>query len=189
MIISFIVVKISFGLFLFFVSSLLSAQDVISIKNGESYKAERVNAFLHDLHSSNDYVISFRLKLTDRIDERSDYFVLTKKGDDLSAYNYLKKTNRLEPLHLSKESLKLAWRTFIQNDLFTMQNEKDIPNFCPEKYNVYNSYTYEFVLLTKDTMKTLSYYDPEYYDNACYGMPERKKIINSVSVVSHILSR
>jgi hypothetical protein len=122
-------------------------------------------------------------------DERSDYFVLTKKGDSLSAYNYLKTANRLELLHLSKESLELVWQTFIQNDIFNMQNEKDIPNFCPKKYHVYNSYTYEFVLFTKDTMKTLSYYDPEYYDNTCYGMAERKKIINSVAAITHVLSR
>lgn len=70
-----------------------------------------------------------------------------------------------------------------------MRNEKDIPNFCLGKYAIYHSYTYEFVLLTKDKMKILSYYDPEYYDNACYGIPERQKVINSVSVVNHVLNR
>ncbi len=181
--------KSSFGIFLLFVSTLLSAQDTISIKNGESYKADRVNAFLHNLHSSNDFVISFRVKFTDKKDERSDYFILTKKGENLSAYNYFQEINQLQPLQLASESLNLVWRTFTQNDIFTMQNEKDISVFCPDKYNVYNSYTYEFVLLTKDTVKTLSYYDPEYYDNVCYGMSERKKIINSVAVISHVLSR
>jgi hypothetical protein len=32
-------------------------------------------------------------------------------------------------------------------------------------------------------MKTLSYYYPEHYDEVCFGMPERKKIINSVSII------
>ena len=129
------------------------------------------------------------MKLTDSNDEKSDYFILARKGENLLAYNYLTATKTLEPLTLSTELLDLAWKTFIQNDLFTIQNEKDIPNFCLGKYQIYNSYRYEFVLLNKGIMKKLSYYDPEYYDNACYGMAERQKIINSVSVINYISSR
>jgi hypothetical protein len=57
-----------------------------------------------------------------------------------------------------------------------------------EKYQVYNSHTYEFVILSSEFMKTLSFYDPEYYDNVCYGMSERKKIVNSVSVINYVLN-
>ena len=90
---------------------------------------------------------------------------------------------------MTVKSLQLVWDTFIQNDLFTMENESDIPLFCLEKYRIYNSFTYEFVLLNNGKMKKLSYYDPEYYDNACYGMAERKKIINSVAVITHVLTQ
>lgn len=180
--------KFSCVIVLLFVPILLIGQDIF-MKNAESYQPERVSAFLHKLHDANDYVISFRLKLTDSNDEKSDYFILAREGENLSAYNYLKATKTLEPLKLSTELLELAWKTFIQNDLFTMQNEKDISNFCLGKYQIYNSYTYEFVLLNKATMKKLSYYNPEYYDNACYGMEERKKIITSVSVINYVLRR
>ena len=174
--------------FLLIISGFSNAQEVISIKNGQQFRPEKVTSFLHNLHSQNDYVISYRLRLTNTENEKSDYFVLLKKDDTLTAYKYLAKTENLEPLKLTVESLQLVWETFIQNDLFSIQNESEIPVFCLEKHRIYNSYTYEFILLNKGEMKKLSYYDPEYYDNICYGMIERKKIINSVAVINHVLT-
>lgn len=175
-------------IFSFIFCSNLKAQEAVLIKNAESFKSERVESFLHDLNNKNDYVIAFRLKLTDKPDERSDNFVLVRKDKKLAAYNYLTMPGKLKPLNLSVGSLQLVWDTFIQNDLLSMQDESEIPVFCLEKYRIYNSYTYEFVLLNNGKMKKLSYYDPEYYDNACYGMAERRKIINCVSVISHVLN-
>lgn len=180
--------KILAIVFLFIFSGVCNAQLAVSIKNGQLFRPEKVKSFLHSLHSQNDYVISFRLRLTDTVNEKSDYFVLLKKDNTLTAYKYSAKAENLEPLKLTVESLQLVWETFIQNDLFSIQNESEIPVFCLEKYRIYNSYTYEFILLNKGEMKKLSYYDPEYYDNACYGMIERKKIINSVAVINHVLT-
>lgn len=166
----------------------LYAQEPVRIENGQDYSVQSVPPFLHALYNKNVHIISFRVKFSDQ-DERSDYFILTRKGSNLSAFNYTEKSHHLESLKLSDKSLELAWNTFIQNGLFSMQNEKDIPNFCLEKYQIYNSHTYEFVVLNNGTMKKLLYYDPEYYDIACYGMVERQKIINIVSVINHVLRR
>lgn len=163
------------------------AQDVISIKEGKTYTPDEVDPFLQSLHKSNDFVISYRLRFTDKVTEKSDYFILTKNDMTFTAFSYLEKNKQLKPINLAKKDLQLIWDTFVQNELFSMKNEKDIPNFCLEKYQIYNSHSYEFVLLNKGVMKRLSYYDPEYYDNACYGMSERKKIINSVSVINYVL--
>lgn len=160
----------------------------MAIRHGEKYKPEQVASFLQNLYSTNDFVISYRLRLTDKISEKSDYFILTRKGFSLAAYSYLEESRHLKALNLSEKSLELIWDTFVQNELFLIKNEKDIPNFCLQKYQIYNSHTYEFVILSKGTMKRLSYYDPEHYDDVCYGMSERKKIINSVSVINYALS-
>lgn len=181
--------KILLAIFLCFVYDGLVAQETVLFKNGERFVPEQVERFLHTLNDQNEYVISFRVKFKDLAEEESVYFVLTRKGKKLSAYNYYQKSQNLDSLTLSDESLHLVWNTFIQNDLLTMKNEKDIPVFCLEKYQIYNSYTYEFVLLAGNEMKKLSYYDPEYYENACYGMAERRKIINSVAVISHVLNQ
>ena len=182
-------VKILLYILLLFFSRSIIAQEPVLIKNGERFVPELVERFLHSLNNQNDYVISFRVKFTDRTDEKSDYFVLTRKGMKLSAYNYEEKSRKLDPLKLSDESLQLVWDTFIHNDLYLMKNETDVSVFCSGKYRIYNSVTYEFVLLTKGEMKKLSYYDPEYYDNLCYGMAERQKIINSVAVITHVLTQ
>lgn len=176
-------------IFLSLVSLFLRAQDVISVTNGKTYKPDEAAIFLQSLYKLNDFVISYRLRFPHKITEKSEYFILTKTGSDLAGYNYLDERPQLNPLSLSKQSLQLIWDTFAQNELFFIRNEKDIPNFCPEKYQIYNSHTYEFVLYNKGEMKTLTYYDPEYYDNACYGMSERTKIINSVAVINYVLNQ
>lgn len=181
--------RIYFVLLLFCISLPLLAQHVPLIENGEKAKPRNVDSFLGNLYTSNDYVISCRLRLTDQPDERSDYFILTRKNTDLVAYNYLDKIRQLKTIDLSKHSLELIWDTFVQNELFSMRNEKDIPDFCLSKYQIYNSHTYEFVIFSKGLLKRLSYYDPEYYDDVCYGMPERRKIINSASVINYILNQ
>jgi hypothetical protein len=181
-------VKKSLFVFFYLIPVLLFAQDSVRLANGRDYDPDEIKPFLQKLRADNEYVISFRTRLTDRQSEDSDYFILTQNQGKLQAYTFLKQSVELRKLTLSTVSLQLAWKTFMQNELFAIRDEKDIPNFCPEKYQIYNSYTYEFIILSPLKMKRLSYYSPEYYDTACYGMEERKKIINSVSVVNYIMN-
>jgi hypothetical protein len=67
-----------------------------------------------------------------------------------------------------------------------LRNEIDIPNFCAKKYEIFESYTYEFTLVAGGRMKVLSYYSPEYYIEACYGMSERQNIINAVAIINQM---
>jgi hypothetical protein len=169
-------------------SCLLYAQD-ISSENLEEFIPGKANKLIKSFYSENDHVIAFRVKLTDKQDEESDYFILTKKEDKLIAYTYSMKTSTLKMLDLTIASLDLIWKTFLQNDLFKIRDEKDIQNFCPEKYRIYHSYTYEFIIFSMGQTKKISYYDPEYYDNACYGIAERRKVINSASVINYVINK
>ncbi len=137
--------------------------------------------FLHTLHEQNEYVIAFRVVLPSSLRGfKSDYFILTRLGTYFQAYRY---RDELEKLSLTDQSLELLWKNLLQNELFVLKDEKELSNFCPKKYDVYHSYSYEFTLITKTRMKTLSYYYPEHYDEVCFGMSERKKIINAVSAI------
>jgi len=166
-------------LYLFF-SQALYAQNEILIENGVEYNSVIVTTFLQSLHKKNDYVIAFRVVYSASQDSKPNYFILTKLDNHFQAYKY---SGKIERLSLPDQSLELIWKNLVQNDLFTMKDEKELSNFCPKKYHVYHAYSYEFTLISKSRVKTLSYYYPEHYDEACFGMPERKKIINSVSVI------
>ncbi len=179
--------KITYLMFLLLGSFCLRAQDSLTIQNGEGYDPEKVAPFARELLKRSELVIQYRIINTQQADVISDYFILTKSGTKERAYKYLFKKQQLMELDLSQDMLELIWATFLQNELLAIKNEKDIPNFCLEKYRIYNSHTYEFVLLSKTTMKTLSYYDPEYYENACYGISERRNIINSAAVINYAL--
>ena len=168
----------------FFFSLSVLAQNEISVKNGVEYSSVSLKPFLHTLHEQNDYVIAFRVVLpVSSQGFKSDYFILTRLGKYFQAFRY---NGKIEKLNLTDRSLELLWKTLVQNELFTMKDEKELFNFCPKKYHVYNSYSYEFTLISKSRIKTLSYYYPEHYDEACFGMPERKMIINAVSAIDLI---
>ncbi len=157
------------------------------MESGPGFDAHFAEPFLDSLYAENDHVVCFQVKLWEQ--ERSDYFILTRKDSILKAYTYASGSAKLQQLQKDRGSLGLIWKTFIQNDLFNIPDEKNIPNFCPEKYRIYNSFTYEFLIFSQGKMKKLSYYDPEYYDNACYGMSERKKVINSAAVVGYVINK
>lgn len=163
-------------------------QESISIENGKNYDQASVIPFLNELYLKNDLVISFRVKSGIKTDSPSSYFVLTRKDNTLKAFKYETGTDSREQLTIPASSLDLIWKTFQQNELLKIKDEKELSVFCAVKYNIFNSHTYEFEILSKGKMKKLSYYDPEYYDNVCFGMEERAKIINSVSVINYILS-
>ena len=174
---------------IFFIAFLFSsfnllAQDEIAIENSWEYNSFEIQPFLNTLHEQNDYVIAFRVVLPlSSQGFKSDYFILTRLGKYFKAFRY---SGKIEKLNLTDQSLELLWKNLVQNELFAMKDEKELFNFCPKKYHVYNSYSYEFTLISKSRVKTLSYYYPEHYDEVCFGMPERKKIINAVSAIDLI---
>lgn len=157
--------------------------------NGMNFDSAMVQPFLNRLNSQNDYVLAYRVLHSTKPGTGSDYFILAGKDKHRQAFTYSVKNKVLKLLNLSETSLDLIWRTIVQNKLFIIRNEKDIANFCAEKYNIYNSYTYEFIILSGERMKRLCYYNPEYYDEACFGMAERQMIINCVAAINYIVSR
>jgi hypothetical protein len=165
----------------FFFSQLVLSQNKIEIENGIAYNAVEMKPFLNTLHEQNEYVIAFRVLLPSSSQApKPDYFILTRLGNNIQAFRY---KDELEKLRLSDQSLALLWKNLMQNELFAIKDEKELSNFCPKKYAVYHSYSYEFTLISKTRMKILSYYYPEHYDEVCFGMAERKKIINAVSAI------
>lgn len=160
------------------------SQDEIYIENGIKYDASRIPAFMQSLNIKNDFVIAFRTYFPGETESESKYFVLTGSQRNLKSYSYSGSNAILKNLNLSPESVDQIFKTFHQNDLFRIRNEKDIPNFCAKKYEIYESHTYEFTILSKGDMKILSYYSPEYYIEACYGISERQNIINAVAIIN-----
>jgi len=167
--------------------TVILAQDKPVIENGRAYNEELLPPFLASLHRDNDYVLTFRT--TTPQNPEPDYFVLTKTANKLSAYIYNQNSQKLINLTIKTDSLKtLLWKAYTEFDIFKIKDQKDIPAvFCPEKYEIYGSYSYEIILLSKDRMKQLSYYDPEYYDRVCSGIAERQKMINCASLINYVL--
>jgi hypothetical protein len=168
--------------------TIIMAQDNPVIENSEPYNVEAVPPFVSALQKTNDYVLTFRT--TTPLNPDPDYFVLTKKAAKLTAYIFNQNSQKLNPLTIKTDSLKnLLWKAYTEFDMFKIKDQKDIPPvFCPEKYEIFGSFTYQILMVSKDRMKELSYYDPEYYDRVCSGIAERQKIINCASLINYVLS-
>ena len=105
--------------FIFFSHTVL-AQNEIAIENGTEYNAVKIKPFLHALHEQNEYVIAFRVVLPSTSQGlKSDYFILTRLGNDVQAFRY---KDELKKLSLSDQSLELLWENLIQNELFNIKD-------------------------------------------------------------------
>ncbi|WP_291399894.1 hypothetical protein [Daejeonella sp.] len=163
-----------------FVPARVFAQEQNILKQSRDIDYVALNPFLEKLEKQNDFVIAFRVLVSAIPDSAANYFVLTKNANQFKAF---KMSIKLEELNLPNAKLELIWANFVQNGLLSMKDERDLVDVCPKKYHIYNAHSYEFTILSKGKIKTLTYYYPEYYDEACPGMDGRKKIINSVAIV------
>lgn len=155
------------------------AQDSIRLENGQPYDPSVFGLEIQKLHDEYDNLILFRIIQPGKT--TTNYFIIACNSNQLNAFEYNPSAGEKTVRNLNQTNLGTIWKNLIQNDLFSIKNEKDIANFCALKYHIYDSYTYEFTIISKSDMKVLSYYNPEYYDEVCYGLPERKKVINSAS--------
>lgn len=161
---------------LVFTGFRLLAQEQVLIENGQEYDSSKFSREVQALHDQNEYVILFRTLMPDS--KSGKYLILTRNSNQLSAFELDPAAGKRLTRKIGDENLLMIWKNLIQNEIFSLRNEKDLSNFCALKYEIYNSYTYEFTIISKSRMKILSYYNPEYYDEVCYGLPERKKVIN-----------
>lgn len=172
-------------IFLFIAFCLISrpvfAQKQNKIEKGGDLPALVLNPFIDSLQLQNEFVIAFRVLMPMLPDSVSTYFILSKNYDQLQAFRF---GSKIVKLNLSNVALESIWSNFSQNGLLTMMDERNLIDVCPQKYDIYNSYSYEFIIFEKGKIKRLTYYYPEYYDEVCPGLDERKKIINSVAVVA-----
>jgi hypothetical protein len=139
-----------------------------------------INPLLGTLAKQNEYVIAFRVLVNAIPDSASNYFILTKNSNQFKAFNM---GFNLEELKLLDAKLVFIWSNFVQNGLLYIKDERDLVDVCPKKYHIYNAHSYEFSILSKGKIKILTYYYPEYFNEVCPGMEERKSIINSVAVL------
>lgn len=169
---------------MFFIPALVFAQEQ-KIKNSTSVNSNATfSPILDSLIKHNDLVIAFR-ELNDKtLDSDLNYIVFTKR---LNQHQAFKLNKKLEVLNLSNTSMSLFWAQIEQNEILKIKNEKELVDVCPKKYHIYFAHSYEFTIFTKTQTKLITYYYPEYYDEVCSGMPERKKIINMVAAIDLLM--
>jgi len=166
-------------------------KDAVLIENGMSYDKEKVSSFLDSLHNSNDYVLYFR-NVTNWLETMhlSPSFILVKNQNDLSAYKCVFQykpamSYQCTKLDLPADSLYPIWNSYVNNNLFKIKTQKELPRNC--SYSVSDLGTYQFILLSKEKMKVLEYDAPEDYLRHCQDIPERKNVVNCASVITRIM--
>lgn len=171
---------------IYFVPVLGIAQEQNPNKNPTEHLPVILNSTLDSLREQNDYVIAFRVLSNIILESNHQYLIFTKNSNFYEAFKWTKK---LEKWNVNNETQAIFWSIIQQNDILNIKNEKELVDVCPKKYHIYNSYSYEFTILSKKHINHITYYYPEYYDEVCPGLPERKKIINTVAVIDLLMRK
>jgi hypothetical protein len=120
-----------------------------------------------------------------------NYYILAKKGDSLTAWRYHKtgsgrsRRNIITDTSLHRveiESVKLdgLLDIILKNDLANVPSEpKDTYGcgFGGEKHLIYDTDAVNFILITKQEHREITFYAPEFFEEKCPGSVARQAVI------------
>ena len=140
---------------------------------------------LQKLRKENKIVVLFRTCSTW---DYSVQFTVVTYGEDSKWKLYFgngRGADNLEPVDFPEDSIIKIWRAFIDNDILTIRDEKDLHRDCD--WYVFDAHEYYITILTKTAYKKLHYYAPEFFEAHCSSIPEAQKLIKWGSQVGRIL--
>lgn len=161
----------------------------LEIENGKPYDKNEVIPVFNTLHEKYDFVFIFRI--ISPWHRNTVCLILAKNSTEITAYKYGGRLQAgLTQLNLPLDTLNVLWQTYIDNDLLQIKNSNEVKDTCDKnRYWVTDGHSFEYMMLSKNRMKKLSYYMPEFFEQYCPGIVERQKVIVSAGILSRTLFR
>jgi len=124
-------------------------------------------------------------------DAGPNYYILAKKGDSLTAWRYNKISSgrsrrntkadaSLHQVEIERGKLDSLLDIVLKNDLANVPNEaKDTYGcaFAGEKHMIYDTDAVNFILITKQEYRQITFYAPEFFEKKCPGSTARQAVI------------
>ena len=177
-------------LFIFLLATnICIGQKKIIFRGGTPVKTELGEGVLKRLQLNFDY--SIILSFSSSWDTNPNYYILAKKDDSLTAWRY-NKTNpsrlrkdtktdtTLHQLKFERVKLDGLLGIIFKNDLANVSDEAKDTYGCPiggTKVMIYDGGSVNFIIITKQEYREISFYAPEFFEEKCPGSVERQAII------------
>jgi hypothetical protein len=92
----------------------------------------------------------------------------------------------IKTIKLNNNSVDCIWNVFKENHLFDMKDERSIK--IPScSVRIHDGAEYEFEIYVGKKYKKLYFYEPEFYEEKCPGVSERKQIVNCIKAFEKYL--
>lgn len=144
----------------------------------------------------------------------SDVFMLSKKGDTVTCYHYRplrvnRKTLKEVPhsianalldkygvdfqvYEIPQDSARLFWAAIGALDPWQWRDDAVDGNGCPivdstkRPTYIYDGFTYQVKLIAENTIKTLSFYEPAFFEKQCPGREGRQRVLSLIQLMQEI---
>jgi|GEM_PF-5006946 len=126
-------------------------------------------------------------------DTGPNYYILAKKGDSLTAWRYnktglgsgrsrrnIKTDTTLHQVEIGRGKLDSLLDIVLKNDLANVPSEaKDNYGcaFSGEKRMIYDTDAVNFILITKQEHRVITFYAPDFFEEKCPGSTARQTVI------------
>jgi hypothetical protein len=151
------------------------------------------DSVLINLQQNNELVLAFAVE-TYAWARTKNYKILTLNNNEWKGYNYkinnsTHSSSGLIPVTVSADSCDALWKFIKEKDAtkITGDNGKD---FCPgdknKNCNINDGATWRLLFITKDSVITPSYYEPQFYEDCCPGNANRQLFLGVAGKIKNI---
>lgn len=151
------------------------------------------DSIIQQLQKENDLLIAFEVA-TVAWGKTSSYKILAKKGNDWKGYTAFishtpKGNSSLAQLEIDDAAAEEVWQFFNEQKIENLPGDNG-ENFCTDNSkncNINDGTIWHLLIITKDKISDVSYYEPEFYEKCCPGNQERKLFLEAVNKLSSVI--
>jgi len=152
------------------------------------------DSVLHSLQQNNELILAFAVE-TNAWVRAVNYKVLAMNKDQWKGYTYYVNntthiSSGLKPAEVSNDTCNSLWNFFQTREVPKIIGDNG-ENYCigdkKNNCNINDGATWRLILLTKNKVIDLSFYEPEYYENCCPGNADRELFLQAVNKIKAIV--
>ena len=152
------------------------------------------DSVLKNLQQNNELVLAFAVE-TYAWARTKNYKILTLNNNEWKGYNYSINSSRqsssgLIPVTVSADSCDALWKFIKERDATKIPGDNG-EDFCStsknNNCNINDGATWRLLFITKNSVITPSYYEPQFYEACCPGNASRQLFLQVADKIKNIV--
>jgi hypothetical protein len=151
------------------------------------------DSVLRNLQQNNELVLAFAIE-TYAWARTKNYKILTLNNNEWKGYNYsinnsTQSSSGLIAVTVSADSCNALWKFIKEKDATKIPGDNG-ENFCSgnknNNCNINDGATWHLFFITKNSVITPSYYEPQFYEDCCPGNTNRQLFLQVADEIKNI---